>query len=102
MNCNRVICGLAASLAVVGAAMFPAVAHERNQSTVTLAQRESPEFFDGDLAQAAPNEEQMMQMIAQCNSMMSMMSGMMGNSDMPNMMQSQPAGRAMTPQEAEQ
>lgn len=102
MNRNRVIYGLAASLAVVGAAMFPAVANEHNQPTVALAQRESPEFFDGDLAQAAPNEEQMMEMIAQCNSMMSMMSGMMGNGDMPDMMQSQPAGRAMTPQEAEQ
>lgn len=88
MKRTRIITsGIIAGLALLGATVLPAIAHEHSQTTTTLAQRQPATPSDEDQAQTAPTEEQMRQMMAQCNSMMSMMHNMMGNDEMPGMME---------------
>ncbi|MBE9167714.1 hypothetical protein IQ238_09340 [Pleurocapsales cyanobacterium LEGE 06147] len=98
MKRTRIITrGIVAGLALLGVTVLPAIAHEHNQTTSTIAQRQPATPSDGDRVQTAPTEEQMRQMIAQCNSMMSMMHNMMGNDDMSGMMEQQnnPSGQDM-------
>ncbi|MBE9156441.1 hypothetical protein IQ265_06305 [Nodosilinea sp. LEGE 06152] len=88
MKPTRIITsGIVAGLALLGVAILPAIAHEYNQKTSTLAQRQPTAPSYEDQAQTAPTEEQMRQMMAQCNSMMSMRHNMMGNENMPEMME---------------
>jgi hypothetical protein len=88
MKRTRIITsGIVAGLALLGVTVLPAIAHEHNQTTATLAQRQPATPSDEDQAQTTPTEEQMRQMMAQCNSMMSMMHNMMGNDEMPGMME---------------
>lgn len=89
--------GIVAGLALLGVTVLPAIAHEHNQTTSTLAQRQPTAPSDEDQAQTAPTEEQMRQMMAQCNSMMSMRHNMMGDENMPEMMEqpNSPSGQDM-------
>lgn len=90
MKRTRIITsGIVAGLALLGVTILPAIAHEHNQTTSTLAQRQPATPSDENQPQTAPTEEEMGQMIAQCNSMMSMMHNMMGNDEMPGMMEQQ-------------
>ncbi len=116
MNCKQITYGMMTGLAAIGAVgivMLPAIAHEHRQTTTTQARRDSavlPEVSQGQMApdaepmgqeQMAPSAEPMNQMIAQCNSMMSMMPSMMGNGDGLEMMHSQPLEETMMPQPRE-
>lgn len=87
--------GIVVGLAMLGVTVLPVIAHEHNQTTSTIAQRQPATPSDANQTQTAPTEEQMRQMIAQCNSMMSMMHNMMGNDDMSGMtgQQNDPSGQ---------
>jgi len=97
MNRNQVTYGILAGLAMIGTAMFPAIAHEHSPLNTTLARRDPAPLLERTPVEGAPgreqergsSEEQMRQMVAQCNSMMGMMGmmpTMMEDGDMPNMM----------------
>lgn len=98
MKRTRIITsGIVAGLALLGVTILPAIAHEHNQTTSTLAQRQPAAPSGEEQAQPGLTEEQMRQMMAQCNSMMSMMHNMMGNENMTEMMEqpNSPSGQDM-------